>query len=147
MLFALSLVDGPVLWQQDIHPAGSNPRVQQQRGALSIGSGSVYAPLGGLFGDCGAYSGYVVALPLGGGQGRAYKVPSQRGGSIWAPQGATIAPDGSGSVVTGNSFGAGFGYSDSVLQLAPDLAPAGGASFVPSTWAACQAVGTTPPST
>src|SRR5207245_3639794 len=76
MLFALSLVDGSVLWQQYIDPAGSNSQVQQQRGALSIGSGSVYVPLGGLFGDCGAYNGFVVALPLGGGQGRAYKVPS-----------------------------------------------------------------------
>ena len=139
MLFALSLVDGSVLWQQDIDPASSNPQVQQQRGALSIGSGSVYVPLGGLFGDCGAYNGFVVALPLGGGQGRAYKVPSQRGGSIWAPQGATIAPDGSVYVVTGNSFGSAFGYSDSVLQLAPDLAPAVRSYFAPSNWAALNA--------
>ena len=138
VLFALSLVDGSVLWQQDIDPVGSNPRVQQQRGALSIGSGSVYVPLGGLFGDCGAYNGYVISLPLGGGQGRAYRVPSTRGASIWAPQGATLAADGSVYVVTGNSFGAGFGYSDSVLQLSPDLASVK-SYFAPSNWAALNA--------
>jgi len=138
MLFALSLVDGSVVWQQDIDPAGSTPRVQQQRGALSIGSGFVYIPLGGLFGDCGAYNGYVVALPLGGGQGRAYRVPSTRGASIWAPQGATLAADGSVYVVTGNSFGASSTYSDSVLQLAPDLSSVR-SYFQPSNWAALNA--------
>ena len=138
LLYALSPVDGSVLWQQDIDPSGSNPMVQQQRGGLSIGSGNVYVPLGGLFGDCGAYNGYVVALPLGGGQGRAYKVPSARGGSIWAPQGATFAPDGSLYVVTGNSFGSGFGYSDSVLQLTPDLQTVK-SYFAPSNWAALNA--------
>lgn len=138
MLFALSLVDGSVLWQQDIDPVGSSPRVQQQRGALSIGSGFVYIPLGGLFGDCGAYNGYIVALPLGGGQGRAYKVPSTRGASIWAPQGGTIGPDGSVYVVTGNSSGAVATYSDSVLQLAPDLSSVR-SYFQPSNWAALNA--------
>lgn len=133
VLFALSLVDGSVKWQVDVDPPGSTPAVQQLRGALAIGSGNVYVPFGGLFGDCGQYRGYVVAVPLNGGRSRVYTVPAGRGGSIWSPAGPTIAPDGSVYVVTGNSFGPGFGYSDSVLQLAPDLG-AVRSYFAPSNW-------------
>ncbi len=121
VLYALSLTDGSVAWKQDIDPAGSKPNVQQLRGALAIHSGMVYVPFGGLFGDCGDYRGYVVGVPLGGGLAHVFTVPAGRGASIWAPQGATVAGDGSVYVVTGNAFGSGFGYSDSVLQLSPDL--------------------------
>ena len=135
VLFALSLVDGSTLWQQDIDPPGSTPTAQQLRGALAIGSGLVYVPFGGLFGDCGAYRGYVVAVPLAGGQARTYTVPSSRGAAIWAPQGPTIGTDGSVYVVTGNAISSGFGYSDAVLQLSPDL-QAVRSYFAPSNWAA-----------
>ena len=135
VLFALSLTDGSVVWQQDVDPTGSTPQVQQLRGALAIGSGLVYVPFGGLFGDCGVYRGYVVGVPLAGGQALAYRVPSSRGASIWSPQGPTIAADGSVYVVTGNAFGSGFGYSDSVLQLSPDLQSVR-SYFAPSNWAA-----------
>ena len=138
VLYALSLADGSVLFQQDIDPPGSNPSVQQLRSALAIGSGYVYVPFGGLFGDCGQYRGYVVGVPLGGGLARTYAVPSSRGASIWAPQGATIGPDGSVYVVTGNAFGSGFGNSDSVLQLSPDLSSVK-SYFAPSNWPALNA--------
>lgn len=46
-LFALSLVDGSVLWQTAIDPPGSDPLVQSQRGALALSSGRVYVPFGG----------------------------------------------------------------------------------------------------
>lgn len=139
MLFALSLVDGKVVSQQDIDPAGSNPSVQQQRGALSIGSGFVYVPLGGLYGDCGAYHGYLVGVPLAGGTARLYRVPSAEGAGIWTPQGASIASDGSVYVVTGNATGgSGFGYSNSVVQLSPDLSSVV-SYFAPSNWAALNA--------
>src|SRR4029077_2142869 len=38
-LFALSLTDGSLTWQRPVDPVGSEARVQQQRGALAIGSG------------------------------------------------------------------------------------------------------------
>jgi outer membrane protein assembly factor BamB len=140
VLFALSLTDGSVLWQQTIDPVGSDPRVQQLRGALAIGNGYVYVPFGGLLGDCGGYHGYVVGVPLGGGPARAYRVPSASGASIWSPQGATIAADGSVYVVTGNATSAAstYGYSDSVLQLSPDLASVR-SYFAPSNWRALNA--------
>lgn len=138
VLFAMSLTDGSVLWQQTMDPAGSNPAVQQFRGALAIGSGSVYVPVGGLYGDCGSYHGYVIAVPLGGGAAAAYRVPTPTGASIWSPQGPSIASDdGSVYVVTGNATSSAttFGYSDSVLQLSPDLR-AVRSYFAPSNWAA-----------
>ena len=136
MLFGLSLVDGSVVSQMDVDPAGSNPLVQQQRGALAIGSGFVYVPLGGLFGDCGSYHGYVVAAPIAGGPARYYRVPSAEGAGIWTPQGASIASDGSVYVVTGNATGgSGFAYSNSVIQLSPDLSSVR-SYFAPSNWAA-----------
>jgi outer membrane protein assembly factor BamB len=135
MLFGLSMVDGSVVSQLDIDPAGSNPLVQQQRGALSTGSGFVYVPLGGLYGDCGAYHGYVVAAPLAGGPLRSYRVPSA-GAGIWTPQGASIASDGSVYVVSGNATsGSGFAYSNSVIQLSPDLSRVK-SYFAPANWAA-----------
>jgi outer membrane protein assembly factor BamB len=139
MLFALSLVDGKIVSQQDVDPSGSNPLVQQQRGALSIGSGFVYIPLGGLYGDCGAYHGYVVGVPMVGGGARFYRIPSGEGAGIWTPQGATIAADGSVYVVSGNATGgSGFGYSNSVIQLTPDLSTVT-SYFAPSNWAALNA--------
>lgn len=138
MLFALSLVDGSVSWQQDVDPQGSNPSVQQFRGALAVGSGFVYIPVGGLYGDCGAYNGYVVGVPLGGGQGRAYRVPSGRGAGVWSAQGVTIAPDGSVYFVTGNATGSGSSYSNAVVQLSSDLYSVK-SYFAPSNWAALNA--------
>ena len=135
VLFALRLVDGTVAWQQDIDPPGSDPSAQQLRGALAIGSGFVYVPYGGLFGDCGDYHGYVVAVPLGGGQSRVFRVAASRGASIWAPGGPVIGPDGSVYVVTGNAIGSGFGYSDSVLQLSPDVLTLR-SYFAPANWQA-----------
>ncbi|OLD92653.1 MAG: hypothetical protein AUG84_00735 [Chloroflexi bacterium 13_1_20CM_4_66_7] len=138
VLSALSLTDGSVVWQQTIDPVGSTPSAQQLRGALAIGSGMVYVPFGGLFGDCGNYRGYVVGVPLGGGVAHAFVVPAARGASIWAPQGASVASDGSVYVVTGNALTAGFGYSDSVLQLSPDLGSVK-SYFAPSNWQALNA--------
>ena len=138
MLFAMSLVDGSVTWQQDADPQGSDPSVQQFRGALAVGSGFVYVPVGGLFGDCGAYRGYVVGVPVGGGQGRAYRVPAARGAGVWSPMGVSIASDGSVYFVTGNGIGSDFGKSDSVVQLSPDLLSVK-SYFAPSNWAALNA--------
>jgi polyvinyl alcohol dehydrogenase (cytochrome) len=123
-------------WQRPVDPVGSVASTQQQRGALAIGSGYVYVPLGGLYGDCGAYHGYVVGISLDGATALAYEVPTPRGAGIWAAQGVSVASDGSVYAVTGNatSSPSTFGYSDSVLQLSPDL-QAVRSYFAPSNWA------------
>jgi len=140
MLYSLSLADGSTGWQRDIDPAGSSPSAQQQRSALAIGSGFVYVPFGGLYGDCGAYHGYVVGVTLDGSRGVAHQVSSARGASVWSPAGAAIAGDGSVFVVSGNSIGgrSGFDYSNSVIQLSPDLSTIR-SYFAPSNFAALNA--------
>jgi outer membrane protein assembly factor BamB len=102
MLYALSLVDGTVASQQDIDPTGSTPAVQQQRGALTVGANFVYVPLGGLYGDCGPYHGYVVAVPRAGGAALSFQVRSARGAGIWSAAGVTLDASGNVYAVTGN---------------------------------------------
>ena len=138
VLFTLRLADGSVVGQQAVDPVGSLPQVQQERGALTLGSGYVYVPLGGLDGDCGNYHGYVVGVPVGGGPLVAYRTPSARESGIWSPMGATVADGGTVYVATGNgSSSSSFDYSNSVLQLSPDLKLQG--YFAPSNWRALDA--------
>jgi outer membrane protein assembly factor BamB len=137
VLFTLSLVDGSVVTQQMVDPAGSVPSAQQQRGALAIWSSHVYIPFGGLYGDCGDYHGYLVAVPavgtVVGSPTLVYRTPVTREAGIWNPAGATIAPSGSVYVVTGNgSATQSFAYSNSVIELSPDLQVR--SFFAPSNW-------------
>jgi len=136
VLFTLRLADGSVVRQQVVDPPGSSPQVEQERGALALGSGFVYVPLGGLYGDCGNYHGYVVAVPSGGGgQSAVYRTPSARESGIWSSMGPTVSDTGTVYVSTGNgSLASSFNYTNSVLQLSPDLKLQG--YFAPSNWRA-----------
>ncbi len=133
VLFTLSLTDGSVVGQRDVDPPGSDPLVQQERGALALGSGRVYIPFGGLFGDCGNYHAYLGAVPVDGGAHIAYWSPVIGGAGIWSPAGPTIDSTGAVYVVTGNgSATQTFAYSNSVIQLSPDLQMR--SFFAPSNW-------------
>lgn len=134
MLFALRLVDGSVVWQQDVDPPGSDPSVQQQRGALALGSGFIYVPFGGLLGDCGNYHGYVDAVRVTGGPPLVYRVPSGRMAGIWTPAGPTIDSEGNVYVVTGNGSGrSAFDFSNAVIELSSDVQQVK-SYFAPSNW-------------
>ena len=138
VLFTLSLADGSVIAQQPIDPPGSVPSVQQERGALAIGSGRVYIPLGGLYGDCGNYHGYVVAVPVAGGSMAVYRTPVAVAAGIWNPAGPALAVTGAVYVVTGNgSSTRTFGYSNSVIELTPGMQVR--SYFAPSNWQALDA--------
>jgi outer membrane protein assembly factor BamB len=124
VLAALDLATGAVRVRRVIDPQGSDPRVEQQRGALTLSAGRVYVPFGGLFGDCGEYHGYVAAVdtrspnssPL------VYQVASQRQAGIWAPGGAAVAADGTLLIATGNgSSTTSYDGGNSVIRLSPDL--------------------------
>lgn len=140
MLFGLNLVNGSVVMQQDVDPPGSDPAVQQERGALAIGSGFVYVPLGGLYGDCGPYRGYVIGVPVGGGGMPVYRVRSPRGAGIWNAQGVAVDRAGHVYVTTGNATVASssFDFSNSVVELSPDLQTVL-SYFAPANWAALDA--------
>ncbi|HEX3715898.1 MAG TPA: PQQ-binding-like beta-propeller repeat protein [Trebonia sp.] len=119
-------------------PTASNqPGYNQQRPALAIDDGRVYATFGGLSGDCGPYQGSVVSAPLAGdGPLARWQVPTSREGAIWATGGPVVGPDGNLWVSVGNGAAeAGDGYdgSDSVTELTPALQRV--AFFAPSTWA------------
>ena len=136
MLFALSLVNGVVASQQDIDPTGSSPAAQQQRGALAVGGGFVYVPLGGLYGDCGPYHGYVVAVPRAGGAALTYRVPSARGAGIWSAAGVTLDASGNVYAVTGNGASTStFDSSNAVVELSPDVQRVE-SYFAPVNWIA-----------
>lgn len=133
-LFTLSLADGSVLGQLVVDLPGSVPTVQQQRGALTLASGRVYITFGGLYGDCGNYHGYVMAVPEAGGTVPWYRTPVAREAGIWAASGATVSGvNGAVYVVTGNgSSTSSFGYSNSVIELTPDMQVR--SYFAPANW-------------
>ena len=134
-LWELDLATGQTDWQRPIDVSGSDPRAQQQRGALTLLGSRVYVPFGGLDGDCSDYKGRVVGAPVSGsGPVVSFTTANQRQAGIWAPAGESVR-DGSLYVATGN----GMPYnqvddSDSVLRLSPGLAVQG--RFTPANFAA-----------
>jgi outer membrane protein assembly factor BamB len=124
LLVALDVSTGTVRFQRDADPPGADPTVQQQRGALGLVDGHVLVPYGGLFGDCGAYHGYVVGVPANGtGDLRVFQVPAARAAAVWTPSGVSIDPDGNVLVATGNAtrLTPGPDLSNSVIRLSPQL--------------------------
>ncbi|MEA2427608.1 MAG: hypothetical protein QOF37_1236 [Thermoleophilaceae bacterium] len=124
VLFAIGLSDGKVRWQRPIDPPGADPSVHQERGALLLSRGRVYVPYGGLYGDCGQYHGWVVAVPASGPTGGLipYRVPTGREGGIWAPPGPSADARGNLYVATGNgSSTTSFDYGNAVIRLSPGL--------------------------
>jgi outer membrane protein assembly factor BamB len=123
VLFALRLRGGKVQFKRAIDAPGSDPRVHQQRSAMSISKGRVYVPYGGLTGDCGDYRGRVVSVKAQGkAKRRAFTVGVNREGGIWAPSGAAVNRAGNLFVATGNGDNlSGFDYGNSVIRLSPRL--------------------------
>jgi outer membrane protein assembly factor BamB len=134
-LWELDLATGQTGWQRPVDVSGSDPRAQQQRGALTLLGSRVYVPFGGLDGDCSDYKGRVAGAPVSGsGSVVSFTTPNQRQAGIWAPAGESVR-DGSLYVATGN----GMPYdqvddSDSVLRLSPGLAVQD--RFTPANFAA-----------
>ena len=120
-LWALSLKTGRTISQRPIDAPGSDPRAEQERGALTLLGSRVYVPFGGLFGDCSDYKGRVVGAPVSGaGKLVTFATASDRAG-IWAPAGESVS-GGDLYVSTGNGLPANkIGSSDSVLRLSQGL--------------------------
>jgi outer membrane protein assembly factor BamB len=127
VLFGLNVTTGKVTVKRDLDiPTKANqPAWNQQRPALAIDGGRVYAAFGGLAGDCGAYIGGVVGVALNGeGSLVSWHTPTTREGAVWSTAGPVAGPNGELWVDTGNgAAGPGQPYdgSDSVDFLSPTL--------------------------
>jgi hypothetical protein len=144
LVYGLRLTDGSVLpgYPVDVaaglaaHGIHFIPRVQNQRGALSLLNGRIFVPFGGQYGDCGHYRGVVAAISINPPQlvaGWATRAPK---GGIWAPAGLSEA-DGSLYFTTGNTDDAhGWQDGEGVFRVGADLAHRSNASdyFAPSDW-------------
>ena len=108
--------------QRPVDLNGSDPKAQQQRGALTLLGSRVYVPFGGLYGDCSDYKGRVVGAPTSGsGPLVSFTTANQREAGIWAPAGESVR-DNSLYVATGNGTPVDqIDDSDSVLRLSPSL--------------------------
>lgn len=138
VLVALSASTGAVAERRvlDQPTAADQPAYNQQRPALAIDGGRVYAAFGGLSGDCGPYQGSIVSAPLtGNGPLARWTTPTSREGAIWAPGGPVVGPGGNLWFAIGNGAATSGSYdgSDSVTELSPALRRL--AYFAPATWA------------
>jgi len=140
VLFGLSVTTGKVAVKRDldISTTANQPAWNQQRPALALDDGRVYAAFGGLAGDCGPYIGGVVGVDVNGkGSLVSWHTPTTREGAVWGTGGPVAGPDGELWVDTGNgAAGPGDPYdgSDSVDFLSPALHRL--QYFAPATWAA-----------
>jgi hypothetical protein len=123
VLFGLRLRGGKVQLRRPVDAPGSDPRVHQERSALSVSRGRVYVEYGGLTGDCGDYKGRVLSVRARGKPKlRAFTVGVHREGGIWAPSGAAVDRAGSLFVATGNGDAtSGVDAGNEVLRLSPKL--------------------------
>jgi hypothetical protein len=134
-LYALNPTTGQVHWSRSLDPKSMHPRAQQQRSALALANGRVWVSLGGLFGDCGPYHGWLIGVPTTGtGSWSVYRTPSRREAGIWAPSGPAVDSTGHVYVAVGNGASTSRPYdqSDSVLRLSDNRVVS---FFSPVAWA------------
>jgi hypothetical protein len=146
LIFGLSLDTGAILPGFPVNVAKAlsaigmrfEPRLQNQRGALTIVDGKLFVPYGGHYGDCGAYRGWVVGIDLEHPSTVSAWSTRAPGGGVWAPGG--VGYDGrSLFVATGNTIGATeWADGEAVIRLDPDLKPTADPKdyFAPADWKA-----------
>jgi hypothetical protein len=146
LIFALSIDTGAVKsgWPVDVGAvakSGSttfNNPPQGQRGALAIVDGMLYVPFGGLYGDCGSYHGWVIALSISDPTQVQSWATAQPAGGIWAPAGVSsdstyiyVATGNTQTTSTNNAWGGG----DAVIRLGIGAAFANApAYYAPLNW-------------
>jgi len=135
-LVGLNPANGAVYTSTPVDPANQDPRVENQRGALSFAKGRVVIPYGGLDGDCGNYHGYLVSTDTYGRGLIDYRLAPRDGAAgLWQPSGTSTDPNGNLYAVSGNghrSSGANDG-SNAVLKFDPKTLRLL-SSFAPSDW-------------
>ena len=142
-IFGLDLTAGTVIKQTPIPTgAGFDWRIEQERGALAIANGYVYVPFGGRAGDCGAYHGWIFAVPISGAAVTHWYVTPGQGAGFWTA-GGVVVDDSTGKVfeTSGNGTSAGCDANvngtpryenDAIVRLSATLAHED--SFIPQDW-------------
>ncbi len=160
-IFALSIDDGSTKagWPVNVGPlftaAGTNAANQNERGALQLVNGILYAPYGGHVGDCTPYRGIVVGVPVAnpsaatawstgligmtagrGGIWASGGLPSD-GTSIYAATGNTSADDGASGFTAPTTWSGG----EAVFRFAsgPTFSNKPADYYYPTNWAALDA--------
>jgi hypothetical protein len=116
--------------------------IQQQRGALGLFNGYVYVPFGGRWGDCGAYHGFVFAVPINGGAVTNFYATPGQGAGFWSSGGVVVdnstgkvfetSGNGTSSGCNANSNGTPVFENDAVVRLSATLAHED--AFIPQDW-------------
>lgn len=142
LLEGFKIANGERVLSTPVDPPGSNPKTLLERPALNLDQGKVVFGFGGNPGDCGVYSGAVVAAPEDGGAPSFWRyepaTPAFGGAAVWAPSGASIDEAGHVYISTGNpNFPdeqevSTYDYSDSLLELDPSMNLLG--NFAPESW-------------
>ncbi len=118
--------------------------IEQERGALALANGYVYVPFGGRAGDCGAYHGWVFAVPTNGGAVTNFYVTPGQGAGFWAAGGVVVdsstgkvfetSGNGTASGCNANSNRTPVFENDAVVRLSATLAHED--AFIPNDWRA-----------
>ncbi len=101
-LVGLSAATGAVQVSKVIDPAGQDPNVENQRGALALKDGRVLITFGGHAGDCGDYHGYFISVLTDGTGVHVYRTGTQGAAGMWQASGPAVDARGFAYVVTGN---------------------------------------------
>jgi hypothetical protein len=138
-LWAVDLPSHAVLFERVVDAPGSDPRIQNQRGALALSpsGGRVYVPFGGRIGDCGGYHGFVTSVLTSDGTGLKtfQSTTAARAGGSWATAGPSLDGAGNLFISTGNGYsGATFDRAESVIKLTPLLNDPPVDIWAPTDW-------------
>jgi len=111
--------------------------VQNERAALGLVNGVVYVPYSGHAGDCGAYRGWVVGVPINNPSSVTAWATDAIGGGIWAVGG--VASDGANPfIASGNTFNTMGTWSggEAVIHFQPGPIFSGSPTdyWVPTDW-------------
>lgn len=137
VLYGLSAADGRIVSQTPLDPPVGDRAYLQQRSALTLWRGHVFAAFGGLYGDCGTYTGAVASVDVSSGSVNWFEASSDGGGGMWAPGPAAVGTDrlyfsiGNGGAVRPSQP---FDGTDSVVAL--DVNAKRVDFFAPASWAA-----------
>jgi len=146
LIFALNVDDGTTNsgWPVDLNATATsgttvfNSTTHNQRSALAVLGGYVYATYSGHAGDCGTYYGWIVGIPLNEPSTVLAWATSARGGGSWSVGG--VASDGVNPfIATGNTFGASaWGGGESIIRFTPGAVFSGQTEdyWTPTNWVA-----------